>query len=116
MEILAVAPDDRERQQAMIDRINGTEGGPTPDFRMLHDADLRVIDRYGVRNVEGYRDYEVPHPATFVIDRDGIVRWKVIETNFRLRPEPEDLIAALLWARGEGPEPEPPTLTNVRER
>lgn len=100
----------------MIDRINGMAGGPVPDFRILEDVDLRVTDRYGVRNAEGYRDRMVPHPTTIVVDRDGVVRWKVIETDYRLRPTPEDIVAAIRYARGEGPEPATPTLSNVLER
>ena len=100
----------------MIDRINGGPDGPIPDFRLLHDVDLHVTDRYGVRNAEGYGGRDVPHPTTLVVDREGVVRWKVIETDYRLRPEPDDIVAAVLWARGEGPEPPTPTLSNVMQR
>lgn len=103
-------------QQEMIDRINDGPDGPIPAFRMLHDQDNRVINRYGVLNAEGYRGRTVPHPATFVIDREGIVRWKVIETDYRMRPTSEQIIQAVRFARGEAPDPGMPTTTNVLRR
>ncbi len=115
-EMWAVSIEDRDRQQLMIDRILG-EGGGMPSFRMLRDEDHSVVDRYGIFNVEGSTETRpLPHPTTLVIDREGIVRWKAVETDYRLRPTNEDILAALRYARGEGPEPPVPTMTNVRER
>jgi peroxiredoxin len=37
----------------------------------------------------------LPVPATFVIDRDGIVRAAFVSADWRYRPEPADIIAAL---------------------
>ena len=100
----------------MVDRI--TEGSDElPPFRMLQDPDRSVVDRYGVFNEDGSTpERQLPHPTTLVIDREGIVRWKVVETDYRLRPTTDDILAAILFARGEGPEPPTPTLTNVRDR
>lgn len=92
--LLAVSIDDRERQRMMIERV-AEEHGRTLDFPLLSDPDHAVIDRYGLRNLDDPRDRPIPHPATFVIDRDGIVRWKVVETDYRLRPSNQDILSAL---------------------
>jgi len=34
-------------------------------------------------------------PATFIIDRDGVIRSRFVKTDWRVRMEPADLIAAL---------------------
>lgn len=115
-EILAVSVDARDMQQAMIDRINDGPDGSVPNFRMLHDQDNRVINRYGVLNPEGYRGRTVPHPSTFVIDREGVVRWKVIETDYRMRPTGEQIMAAVRFARGEGEDPGMAESSNVLRR
>ena len=102
----------------MVERLlgDGVEG-TLPPFRMLQDPNHSVVDRYGLFNEEGSRpDRPLPHPTTLVIDREGIVRWKAVETDYRLRPTNEDIIAAVRYARGEGPEPAAPTMTNVRDR
>lgn len=37
----------------------------------------------------------LPVPATFVLDREGIVRWRFAEVDFTERAEPADILAAL---------------------
>ena len=91
---MTVSVDDREKQQAMIDRI-AADGGPEPNFVMLSDPDHRVIDRYGLFNANASPRRPVPHPATFVVDKAGVVRWKFVEVDYRVRPSHEDVLAAL---------------------
>lgn len=93
-EIVTVSVDDQEKQQMMIDRIVA-EGGAVPDFTMLSDPDHRVIDRYGLFNPDSRPNRPVPHPATYVIDKEGMVRWGFVEVDYRVRPSNEDVLAAL---------------------
>lgn len=97
-EILAVSIDDREHQQIMMDRIAATDGR-VPDFTFLSDPDHAVIARYGLLNQQDPRQRPIPHPTVFVIDRNGMVRWKSIEINYKIRPSNEDILTALraLW-------------------
>ncbi|OPF83741.1 alkyl hydroperoxide reductase [Streptomyces antioxidans] len=37
----------------------------------------------------------LPIPATYVIDRSGTVRWAFVDTDFTVRAEPADILAAL---------------------
>ena len=92
--------DDREKQQMMIDRVI-EEDGIVPDFTMLTDVDHRVIDRYGLFNPDEPRSRPVPHPTVFVIDKAGVVQWKFVEVNYRIRPENEDILAALTALRND---------------
>lgn len=93
-EILAVSIDDREKQRIMIDRVARTDGRIL-DFPLLSDPDHAVIARYGLLNQQDPQDRPIPHPTTFVIDRDGVVRWKSIEIDYRVRPTNADLLSAL---------------------
>ncbi len=86
--------DDHEKQQMMIDRIS-MEDGILPDYPLLSDPDHRVIDRYGLYNPDECRRRPVPHPTTLVIDRRGVIRWKFVELNYRIRPEFDDIVAAV---------------------
>ena len=94
-EILALSVDEREEQQMMIDRV-ATEDGRIIEFQLLADPDNAVIDRYGVFNPNESQRRPVPHPTTLVIDKQGVVQWKFIETDFRIRPTNEDILAAVL--------------------
>lgn len=76
----------------MIERIS-SEDGRRPDYTFLSDPGHRVIDRYGLFNPDDERG--IPHPAVFVIDRAGVVRWKFIEVNYRVRPENALIVEAL---------------------
>ncbi len=97
-EILAVSVDEKEMIQAMIDRIVAM-GGETPRYRLLADPGTRVINRYGLFNPDESRGRPVPHPTTIVIDMDGVVRWRMTEVNYRIRPENADILAALAELR-----------------
>jgi peroxiredoxin len=91
-EILALAIDDRNQLQMMVDRIARETNGRKPEFIFLSDPGHRVIDRYGLLNPSG-RGW--PHPTTYVIDRGGVVRWKFTEVNYKIRPTNAMILEAL---------------------
>ena len=92
--ILAVSTDGPEDQARMVERV-ASEHGVEIDYTLLSDPDHAVIDRYGLLNEEALPDRVVPHPTTYVIDREGVVRWKMTEVDYRVRPENEDIARAL---------------------
>jgi peroxiredoxin len=93
-EILALSIDDREHQQRMIDRVAETDGRGL-DFRLVSDPEHTVIERYGLLNQQDPRQRPIPHPTVFVIDQEGVVRWKFVEINYKIRPTNEDILSAL---------------------
>lgn len=90
-EIVAVAIDAKPDLQKMVDRITQTDGR-RPDLIFLSDPGHRVIDRYGLWNPAG-RGW--PHPTVYVIDRQGVVRWKFTEINYKIRPTNDMIRRAL---------------------
>lgn len=48
-----------------------------------------------VDQANGDDSWELPAPAVFVIDRDGVVRWSSVDSNWTRRAEPEDVLAAV---------------------
>lgn len=80
----------------MVDRIV-KETGAKPDFPFLSDPGHRVIDRYGLLNPDNSRG--IPHPTTFVIDRQGVVRWKFTEIDYKVRPTNAQIMEALAGIR-----------------
>ena len=86
--------DEHPEQQLMIDRV-AEDDGRLIEYRLLADPDHAVIDRYGLYNDNEARARPVPHPTVLVIDKDGVVRWKFIEINYRIRPTNEDILQAL---------------------
>lgn len=90
MELIALAIDGRELLQKMADKISAD--GVKPSFTFVSDPGHRVIDRYGLLNPNGQG---WPHPTTYVIDRQGVVRWKFTEVNYKIRPTNQMILDAL---------------------
>jgi peroxiredoxin len=81
----------------MADQI--AADGMKPTFTFLSDPDHKVIDRYGLLNPSGKG---WPHPTTFVIDKQGVVRWKFIEINYKIRPTNRMILDALAKVEAVG--------------
>ena len=91
-QILAVSIDDHETSQKLIKRLEEESDNTKVELPLLEDQDHKVIDRYGLLNPTGKG---WPHPATYVIDKQGIVRWQFVEVDYAVRPTNEALLAAL---------------------
>ena len=79
----------------MVDRVQESTGGAAIDYALLSDPDAAVIDRYGLFNQDDPRGRAIPHPTVYVIDMDGVVRWKFTEVDYRIRPTNADIAAEL---------------------
>jgi peroxiredoxin len=90
VQILAVSTDRRAESRQFLKKLKHFPGDF--DFPLLEDKNHKVIDRYGLLNPEASGS---PHPATYVIDKEGIVRWKFIEVDYTKRPGNEQIVAAL---------------------
>ena len=88
--VLAITVDSKEDLKKVSDRVYGN--GPKSNIELLSDPGHKVIDRYGLLNPNGRG---LPHPATYVVDKKGIVRWKFVEVNYRIRPDNEQVLKAL---------------------
>ena len=84
----------------MVDRVAESDGRVL-DFPLLSDPDHAVVARYGLLNAGDPRSLPIPHPTVFIIDREGVVRWKFIEINYKIRPTNEDILAGLAGLAGE---------------
>ena len=66
-------------------------------FPLLSDPNHKVIDGYGLRD-PAYKEekvYGIPHPAVYIINKDGKVTWAKIESDYRKRPTNDELRAVL---------------------
>ena len=55
----------------------------------------RLLSYQDMKNFQGNDAWVLPIPATFVVGRDGLVRARFVDPDFRKRMEIDDLIAAL---------------------
>jgi peroxiredoxin len=86
-----VSVDTQADTRKFIEKLR--EGFPgNYNFPFLEDQNHKVIDRYGILNRDGKG---WPHPATYVIDKQGMVRWKFVEIDYRQRPSNEQILSEL---------------------
>jgi alkyl hydroperoxide reductase subunit AhpC len=91
VQILTVSIDSHEDSKKFVQKLKERFPGEF-DFPMLEDKNHKVIDRYGILNPDGKG---WPHPATYVIDKQGMVRWRFIEVDYKKRPTNEQILQAL---------------------
>ncbi len=105
--VLALTPE-------LPDKSLDTRAKNALEFEVLSDVGNAVARQYGIvftlptEVSEFYRqnfsllEYngdasdELPLSATYVIDRDGTIRYAFLDADYRRRAEPEELLAALL--------------------
>lgn len=95
--LLAVASDDLDGLGLMVERV-ATEYGESLDFPLLSDPGAAVIGRYGLLNAEHPPGRPIPHPTVYILDRNGVVRWRFVEVDYRVRPSNEEIVQALVEA------------------
>ena len=106
--LLAVSPQSPDHSLSITEKAQ-------LGFDVLSDVDQAVIRAYKVqftapadlqdvhtnvfqldlRDHTANRSWQLPIPATFVIDRAGVVRAAHVSADYRTRMEPADIIAAL---------------------
>lgn len=67
-------------------------------FTFLSDPKSEVIDTYKLRDPQyapGSRAYGVPRPIIFVLDRNGMIKAKLYEESFKVRPPVTAVISKL---------------------
>ena len=92
---MAISIDSHQDSKKLVQKLKGRSTGEF-DFLLLEDRDHKVINRYGILNPDGKG---WPHPATYVIDKTGLVRWKFVEVDYTKRPSNEQILRALRGIR-----------------
>ncbi len=46
-------------------------------------------------SVQPSHSRQITHPATFILDREGVVRWRFVEVDYRVRPKNDKILSAL---------------------
>ena len=61
---------------------------------LLSDAEGEAIAIFGMTDPMGMPEPTVARSGTFLIDRKGSVRRRWLTTNYRQRPDPDEILAA----------------------
>jgi peroxiredoxin len=86
--LLAISPEPPATSRALARALSLS-------FPILCDTHGAVIDRYGTRNGATASSIVLPHPAVFLIDSDGSIRFRKIDRNFQRRTTIHTLMTAI---------------------
>lgn len=98
-QLLAVDPHESYRVRHML-RDVGFEAGQV-EYPILADPAFTVSATYGVAFQMGIHTEWSDRPATFVIDRSGVIRYARRAKTFSDRPKPKEILAELDKLRAE---------------
>jgi peroxiredoxin len=96
VKLIAISVDPPDVSKNFAEKI-ASDGKGRVNFPILSDPDHKIIDAYGLRDpaYEGQKVYGIPHPAVYVIDKQGKVAWARIERDYKQRPTIEEIRAAV---------------------
>jgi peroxiredoxin len=105
--LVAISPElpDRtfttaEANQLGYPVLSDVDNAVARQYRLTHTIDPEVV-RYQLGNgndvaaFNGSGRAEVPLPATYIIDTDGVVQFAFVRADYTERAEPEDVLAVL---------------------
>jgi peroxiredoxin len=79
----------RDEGAAVAERFSAAY--PVPDFMQGYYRSILV----NIPFMNGEQSWRLPVPATFVIDQNSVIRWSQGHADFRVRPEPAEVLKAL---------------------
>ncbi len=91
VQILAISIDTHEDSRRFVEQLRERFSGEF-DFPLLEDRAHRVINRYGILNPDGQG---WPHPATYIVDTEGIIRWRFVQVDFTKRATNKQILQQL---------------------
>lgn len=103
--LVAISPNKPDTSKELIDEADLTfpvlsdhECGVAAQFNLVYEMVPEQVEYYRNHNrdigeMNGTDRWFLPVPATYVIDRDGMIAYDFVELNHRLRAEPSEVIA-----------------------
>jgi peroxiredoxin len=106
-QLIAISPDTggrllgaKKRLKVSIELLSDVDNGVALDFGVafqIPEAYRKELLTRGVNLVQrhGNDAWIIPIPATFVIDKSGIIRYTFVEPEFVRRAEPQEIVEVL---------------------
>jgi peroxiredoxin len=78
-----------------LDVLKHAQSTHSITFPLLSDEGSKTIEAYRIRNREAEgRAAGIPHPVTFLVDKQGVIRAKLFHEGYAKRHTSQDLIQA----------------------
>ena len=103
VQVLVVDPHERYRIAHMLRSSGEADGGSA--FPILADPAQTISATYGVASQMRIHGEWSNRPSTFLIDKEGIIRYRHLATTYADRPELKKILDILRRLAGLPPEP-----------
>lgn len=107
VQLVAISPDSPEK-------LTQTQEKLKLGFRLLSDSEAGLIRKLGIafqlddatvakykneykvdlEGASGQKHHQLPVPSAFVVDRSGLIHLSYVNPNYKIRVDPEVLLAA----------------------
>ena len=80
-----------------VEMLKTVQEDQAVEFTLLHDEDVTHVNAFGIRNLDyepGQRTYGIPYPGIFLIDPNGVIKYKFAEESYRDRPDFANVLEA----------------------
>lgn len=64
-------------------------------FKLAPDVEKRYESGFGLSHYNGNTNAELPMPATYIVDKKGIIRYAFVDADYKKRADPNEVIKAL---------------------
>jgi peroxiredoxin len=103
--LVAISPNTPDTSLDFVNEIEVTfpvlsdaENTVAKQFNLVYEMEAGLVDFYksqsrDIDKMNGSDVWELPVPATYVIDQGGVVRFAYVDLNHRARAEPSEVVA-----------------------
>ncbi len=104
--LMAISPNVPDESLTLIEKhdltfpvLSDEDNRVAKQFNLVFEMESGLVDYYtqigrNIAEMNGSDRWEIPVPATYVIDRAGVIQYAFVDLNHRARAEPADVIAA----------------------
>ena len=90
-ELIGISVDNAAQAQSAIAKVK-RQRNVDIGFPLLSDAELKVIEAYNARDPLNRR---IARPMTYIIDEEGVIRWKFLDVRNGNRLKGDRIVAEL---------------------
>jgi peroxiredoxin len=103
--LVAISPNKPDESLGLIEKheitfpvLSDQDNTVAKQFNLVYEMEPGLVDHYrGIdRDIGEMNDsevWELPVPATYVIDESGVIKFAFVDLNHRVRAEPADVVA-----------------------
>lgn len=103
--LVAISPNTPDTSADLVDEneltfpvLSDAENAVAKSFNLVYEMEEGLVEFYkaegrDIASMNGSDVWELPVPATYVIDTDGVIRYAYVDLNHRARAEPSEVVA-----------------------